>query len=209
MQRAGVAAEILLGGGELGQALDGHADSLQPSAHQVSQHGQAAVFVFPGGTLDGAQHIVPGRKHRRRDPQGVQVGGKAGGFGLAGGNNAQRPPQFPAERRIYLGATGTGQPEQRAGSLAGQRADELFMFLRLLKKFVKHTSDLFSKAVKSAAVALLRRGVYPKIPAATAAARIRNQTVRSALPRPQWLQRFWASLSLPSMIRRQAVSISG
>ncbi len=58
MEGAGVGAEILFWGGELGQGFRGHSHGAQPPAYQLAQHSQAAVLVFAGGALNGAQHIV-------------------------------------------------------------------------------------------------------------------------------------------------------
>lgn len=88
MEGAGVGAEILFWGGELGQGFRGHSHGAQPPAYQLAQHSQAAVLVFAGGALNGAQHIVPRREHGGGNAQRVQVGSKASGFGLAGGHDA-------------------------------------------------------------------------------------------------------------------------
>ena len=88
MEGAGVGAEILFWGGELGQGFRRHSHGAQPPAYQLAQHSQAAVLVFAGGALNGAQHIVPRREHGGGNAQRVQVGSKAGGFGLAGGHDA-------------------------------------------------------------------------------------------------------------------------
>ena len=137
-QRAGVGAEILGRDRVLGQALAGHADGLQPPARQVAEHGQAAVFILAPGALDGAQQIVPRREHGRRHAQRVEVGRKTGGFGLAGGDNAERAPERARERRIHKRPPRGRQPEQRARALAGQRPRELFVFFGLQKKLFKH-----------------------------------------------------------------------
>lgn len=78
MEGAGVGAEILFWGGELGQGFRGHSHGAQPPAYQLAQHSQAAVLVFAGGALNGAQHIVPRREHGSGNAQRVQVSSKAG-----------------------------------------------------------------------------------------------------------------------------------
>lgn len=78
MEGAGVGAEILFWGGELGQGFRGHSHGAQPPAYQLAQHSQAAVLVFAGGALNGAQHIVPRREHGGGNAQRVQVSSKAG-----------------------------------------------------------------------------------------------------------------------------------
>lgn len=67
-----------LWGGELGQGFRGHSHGAQPPAYQLAQHSQAAVLVFAGGALNGAQHIVPRREHGGGNAQRVQVSSKAG-----------------------------------------------------------------------------------------------------------------------------------
>ena len=99
-QRAGVGAELGPGRRVLGQPLVRHTDGLQTAADQITQHGQAAVLVLAGCTLNGAQHIVAGGEHRRRHAQGVQVARKAGGLGLAGGHDAERPVQCLGKRGV-------------------------------------------------------------------------------------------------------------
>ena len=146
VQRTGVGAEIRRGHRVLGQPLAGHADRLQPPAGQVPQHGQTAVLVFPAGALDGAQQVIPGREDRGRHPQRVQVGGEAGGLGLAGGDDAQRAPQRPAQRRIHQRPAGRRQPEQCAGPLAGQRPRQLFVFFGLQKQRLEHKSPVTCQA---------------------------------------------------------------
>ena len=108
VQRAGVGAEIRARGGVLGQGLLRHAYGAQPPTHQVAQNAQAAVLVLTAGTLDGAQQVIPRGEYRCRDAQHIQITCKAGGFGLAGGHDAQGCPRLPRQRRVYHGAPGCG-----------------------------------------------------------------------------------------------------
>ena len=111
VQRAGVAAKFRARGGVLGQTFIRHADGLQPPADDIAQHAQAAVLILAGRALDGAQHVVPRREDGGRHAQRVQVPGKAGGLGLAGGHDAQKPPRGSRQRGVDHRPAGTGQTE--------------------------------------------------------------------------------------------------
>ena len=128
MDGAGVGAELLPGHGVLGQALTGDADRSQTPSHQVAQHPQAAVLVLPGGALDGPQDVVPGREHRRRNAQCIQVGGKPGGLRLAGSDDAEGTVQRPLQHRVHLGAAGSRQPEQGRRTGCSQCAGQTLIF---------------------------------------------------------------------------------
>ena len=84
----------------MGQRLLRHADSPQPSAHQISQYAQPPVLILPRGTLDGAQYVIPGRKNGGRNAQGVQVCGKAGGFRFTGGHKTEWSAQLGSQRGV-------------------------------------------------------------------------------------------------------------
>ena len=141
VQRAGIFAEFLPRGGELGQALAGHADRLQAAAHQIAQHRQTAVFVFPGGALDGAQQVVPRREHRRSHPQRIQVSGKAGGLRLAGSDKAERPPCLRGQRRIHQRTPRRRQAKESTGPVPLQGRGQCFVFLCLFKQCSEHNSS--------------------------------------------------------------------
>ena len=61
----GVLLELVLRHSVLEQGLGGDADGVQPSARQCAQHRQTPVLVLAACALDGAEHEVSGREHRR------------------------------------------------------------------------------------------------------------------------------------------------
>ena len=128
LQGQGVAAEFLFGHGVLQKGLGGHAHRPEALAHQIAQHCQPPVFIFPPGAHDGPQQKVPGREHRRRKAEGGKVRREAGGLRLPRRDRQQGAAALGGQQRQHLGAARRGQAEEGRRAGDGQVAFEFFVF---------------------------------------------------------------------------------
>ena len=138
LEGQGVGHEFRPGDGVLGEGLGGDADSLQPPAGQASQHRQPAVLVFPAGAFHRPQHEVPGRKDGGIEAQGLQVVGKVGGLGLAGGDDAHRMPQVPGQQGIDQHPPGGGQAKEGRRPRRRKAGGNFLVFRGLLQQCLVH-----------------------------------------------------------------------
>ena len=120
--------EFCPGHGVLQKGFGGHADGLQPPACQCTQHRKAAVLVFAACTLHRAQHKVPGREHCSGKPQSLEVVRKVGGFGLAGGHDAEHPPKVLLQGGIQQCPACRRQTEQRRRPGRAKACGDLLIF---------------------------------------------------------------------------------
>ena len=138
LEGEGVGHELGPGDGVLQQGLHRDADGGQPPPCQGAQHRQPAVFVFPAGALHRTEHEVPRGKDVCRHAQRLQVLGKVGGLGLAGGHDAQGAAQVPGQQPIDQGAPGGGQAEQGGRARRGQGGGDLLVFRGLFQQGLVH-----------------------------------------------------------------------
>ena len=138
LEGQGVGHELGPGHGVLQQGLGRDADGGKPSAGQRPQHRQAAVFVLAAGALHRAEHQVPRGKDVGRHPQGLEVVGKVGGLGLAGGDDAERLPQVAGQQGIDQRPPGGGQAEQGRRPGCGQAGGDLLVFGGLFQQGLVH-----------------------------------------------------------------------
>ena len=79
-------------------------------------------------TLHRAQHKVPGREHCSSKPQRLEVVRKVGGFGLAGGHDAQHPPKVLLQGGIQQRPACGRQTEQRRRPCRAKACGDLLIF---------------------------------------------------------------------------------
>ena len=143
LEGEGVFLELVLRHSVLEQGLGGDADGVQPSARQRAQHRQTPVLVLAARAFDGAEHEVPGREHRRREPQRLEVVGKMGGLGLAGGDDAEDAARVLLERGVEQCPACRRQTEQRRRAGGGEAGRCLLVFRGVFQERFVHGGPPF------------------------------------------------------------------
>ena len=93
--------------------------------------------------LDGAEHEVPGREHRRREPQRLEVVGKMGGLGLAGGDDAEDAARVLLERGVEQCPACRRQTEQRRRAGGGEAGRYFLVFRGVFQERFVHGGPPF------------------------------------------------------------------
>ena len=143
LEGEGVFLEFVLRHSVLEQGFGGDADGVQPSARQCAQHRQTPVLVLAARAFDGAEHEVPGREHRRREPQRLEVVGEMGGLGLAGGDDAEDAARVLLERGVEQCPACRRQAEQRRRAGGGEAGRCLLIFRGVFQERFVHGGPPF------------------------------------------------------------------
>ena len=138
LEGQGVFQELVPGNGVLEQGFGGDADGVQPPAREGAEDRQPPVFVLAARALHRAEHEVPGREHRRRQAEGLEIVGKMGRFGLTGRHDAERPAKVFLQGRIQQGAARRGQTEQRCGTRCGKACRNFLVLCRVFQQGFVH-----------------------------------------------------------------------